>query len=720
MMNATTETSTHQHWLPASLPRWLELALLGCVCAVAAWLRWTDIGAESLWTDELYSLHWASKSVAQIFANASFDVHPPTYYVLLHYWLALFGDGERSSELVLRGFSALCAVLTIPLFYALGKHLCRPELAREFLGFESESGEKDVRLPATGAISTRSAETVPAATGSASAAVSPVFPAWLGGFVAALLLTFSHFHVFYAAEARNYTFTVLCVVWSMLAFVRVLPVLSLVSAPASAGGFLRVPSAFGRIAHFVIATIAMMHTHLFALFVVVAQNAFVLSLVLCLVLSRVSSRASLSTQQPQLATSILLRWTALQCVLLVLFAPWLRILLHQIFAVGKQGFWIEDPTAYTLVETFAEYAGGVWLLVLFAAMIVANVLPSSLRHSRHEHDEYDEHDSQHSEPQFRLLASPVFMLLLWLGLTIAIPLVKSFASKPAIYYIKYTIPALPAFLLLAVLGLKRLVELFSAMPSSAPVLKNALKNALKNVSLAALVLIWCALGYDAISSEWTGEYVASGSSHSSHSSHLSSNSSQNSSTTAPPVASLNKERWRETAQMLDSLAAPDDAILVHQWYYEWALDYYCRKPHHCIAPVPSQFLALRPAIVERLVHHATTGLGGQRKRVWLVLAQKNPQHTLILNALAKQGYKPSSEQRSWLYAEEFRAEANKNHALVLSSHYRKYFVRDAYGASAGASAGASTNNATAGEQVIVSLLKTYWTPHVTVLCFVRE
>jgi len=41
--------------------------------------------------------------------------HPPLYYALLHFWLAL-GD----SEAVLRLLSALCGTLTIPLMYGLG------------------------------------------------------------------------------------------------------------------------------------------------------------------------------------------------------------------------------------------------------------------------------------------------------------------------------------------------------------------------------------------------------------------------------------------------------------------------------------------------------------------------------------------------------------------------------------------------------------------------
>src|SRR5690349_2741200 len=43
------------------------------------------------------------------------DQHPPLYYTLLHFWMRL-GDGEA----IVRGFSALWGILTLPVIYAIG------------------------------------------------------------------------------------------------------------------------------------------------------------------------------------------------------------------------------------------------------------------------------------------------------------------------------------------------------------------------------------------------------------------------------------------------------------------------------------------------------------------------------------------------------------------------------------------------------------------------
>lgn len=529
---------------------WSIIATVAAITALGAWLRFTDIGTESLWTDELYSLHWASKSVAQIFANASSDVHPPTYYLALHYWIQAFG----TSEAALRGLSALFGVLAIPLMYLLGREIA-PKPHHETTGI-----------------------------------------------VAALLLAVSHFHVYYASEARNYTLTVLCAVWSMLAFVQ----WNIQREKEDDAKDWRRPLYFKPL-HYVLATIALMHTHLFALFVVVAQNVFVASLIIL---------------QREKFQRIWKEWFGLQVALLVLFAPWARILLHQILSVNKQGFWIEQPTWFTLAETAAEYAGGFWLLALFAVLVGWTLV--MMRRTG--------------------LSSVVWMLVLWLAMPIAIPFAKSMMSKPAVYYIKYTIPVLPAFVLLAALGWAHIPSRF-----------------VRTWMLIAVL----ALSLAAVKEEWAMPNV-----------------------TTLQERHLEKERWREASQILDSAANRDEVVFVHQWYYEWALDYYCHAPHR-VAAVPTQFLKLNEPVVARLVDNTFDQVRRQPKRVWLVLAQRDGKWSLIQQDLERRGYRCCEER-------------------VLSSSYRKYFVKDEYFAD------------TPEPQTVISLVKNYWTPHIRLLRFERE
>lgn len=74
-----------------------------------------------LWFDEIYCHYIASQN----FPGAMFDklynedFHAPLYFVLLHFWMKMFGQ----SDLILRLFSCLCGVITIPVFYLLGKEI---------------------------------------------------------------------------------------------------------------------------------------------------------------------------------------------------------------------------------------------------------------------------------------------------------------------------------------------------------------------------------------------------------------------------------------------------------------------------------------------------------------------------------------------------------------------------------------------------------------------
>lgn len=63
---------------------------------------------EDLWRDEAFSYLLAKLPVSDILRITAQDFNPPLYYILLHYWMSLFG----TSEVALRGLSFL--------FYGLG------------------------------------------------------------------------------------------------------------------------------------------------------------------------------------------------------------------------------------------------------------------------------------------------------------------------------------------------------------------------------------------------------------------------------------------------------------------------------------------------------------------------------------------------------------------------------------------------------------------------
>lgn len=81
------------------------------VLAVGALVRFWNLGRESLWLDEGYTLWLSSQPPGEIPRILRGDNGPPLYYWIIHAVLWLLGD----SEAALRSFSALCGVGVIGL-----------------------------------------------------------------------------------------------------------------------------------------------------------------------------------------------------------------------------------------------------------------------------------------------------------------------------------------------------------------------------------------------------------------------------------------------------------------------------------------------------------------------------------------------------------------------------------------------------------------------------
>ncbi|WP_447794026.1 glycosyltransferase family 39 protein [Pseudomonas farris] len=84
-------------------------AALLVVLAIALSARFHAITVPVIWYDEAYSILLAEGSPAYIWATTARDVHPPLYYVLLHFWMLLFGNGVLAA----RALSALADVGTL-------------------------------------------------------------------------------------------------------------------------------------------------------------------------------------------------------------------------------------------------------------------------------------------------------------------------------------------------------------------------------------------------------------------------------------------------------------------------------------------------------------------------------------------------------------------------------------------------------------------------------
>lgn len=93
------------------------LLILTLLLLLAAAMRLYHLMDLSLWLDEGYTYDTVVNMGPLLAAQQ--DMHPPLYYLLFSGWLALTGD----SVLAMRAFSALLAILTVPLVYQLARRL---------------------------------------------------------------------------------------------------------------------------------------------------------------------------------------------------------------------------------------------------------------------------------------------------------------------------------------------------------------------------------------------------------------------------------------------------------------------------------------------------------------------------------------------------------------------------------------------------------------------
>jgi len=94
--------------------------LLLLIIFLGSFLRIYDLGTESIWHDEAASIDGCKQDLASV-VQSSGRLHnqPPLYFILLHYWMLLFG----TSEVAVRSLSAIFGILSILLIYKIGHQL---------------------------------------------------------------------------------------------------------------------------------------------------------------------------------------------------------------------------------------------------------------------------------------------------------------------------------------------------------------------------------------------------------------------------------------------------------------------------------------------------------------------------------------------------------------------------------------------------------------------
>lgn len=84
---------------------------------------------QSLWRDEAFSALLAKKHIFEVIKLSMQDTSPPFYYILLHYWVTMFGNGE----VAIRMMSLLFHLFTVIVVFFIARKIIRSSLSGQIL-----------------------------------------------------------------------------------------------------------------------------------------------------------------------------------------------------------------------------------------------------------------------------------------------------------------------------------------------------------------------------------------------------------------------------------------------------------------------------------------------------------------------------------------------------------------------------------------------------------
>jgi len=293
-------------------------------------LRVLLLANQGMWLDETVSVWIANHGVADMLQwIAKIDQHPPLYYLLLHYWIALNGD----TPYYVRLLSVLFGAGTIPIIYLIGKRI-------------------------SGAVM---------------------------GLAAAVFLALSLFNIYYAQETRMYTLLTFNAAAAIYALVRLLTDSRSVSPIGSQfREYLHAWRTLGPVepdpksnfsykhetrnqtgwrawifrhrwspiqtietdlawVALIVFSTATLLSHNTAVFFILATNIFVLGL---LVFQKIKKSGPLPAfQAPSIGN-----WMKAQIGIFLLWSPWLLVFIKQASSVDQE-FWIPKPGWDAVTQT---------------------------------------------------------------------------------------------------------------------------------------------------------------------------------------------------------------------------------------------------------------------------------------------------------------------------------------------------------------------------------
>lgn len=330
--------------------------MLGGVLLLGAFLRFYQLGFESLWIDEGVSINIADLDPLQMIRQATSDPTPPFYYLILHYWMALFGDSEFS----VRSLSAIAGSLSILVMYRLGALL-----------FGRTTG-----------------------------------------LLAAVILAVSEVQIYYSQEVRVYSLFCLLALISFYFFVKI------------------VQGDTGRVclAGYVASTVLLMYAHVYGLFVLAAQDFYLLTALLA------SGKLGVLRPGPGVRT-----WAMIHGAMAVLYIPGFLFLVGQLMEPRGRA-WVQEPGLPLLARLPDYYSGSAPAAFVFVAFAVVGIVKKT------------------RDPHGATFSGRTYMVAVWLLALTVLPFAVSKFSVVVLGHPRHTIGASLAFYLLAAKGLDGLIS----------------------------------------------------------------------------------------------------------------------------------------------------------------------------------------------------------------------------------------------------------------------
>jgi 4-amino-4-deoxy-L-arabinose transferase-like glycosyltransferase len=220
--------------------------------ALAFFLRVYRLGDKNIWWDEGWTVWMAQHDFSWIALRTASDEHPPLHYWLMNVWQTITGPDAFTG----RFFSLLFGVLLVALVYRLGKDIGGARL----------------------------------------------------GLLAALFLGLARFNVWWSQDIKNYTLS------ASFAWVSVWAVQEIVFSETDLRRkFVSEKTIW---IMYILATATALYSHYLAALIVLANNVFVLILLLA------------KWRRGENCIPLLVRWSLAQIGVLLLFAPWLYVYLQ--------------------------------------------------------------------------------------------------------------------------------------------------------------------------------------------------------------------------------------------------------------------------------------------------------------------------------------------------------------------------------------------------------